>query len=102
MSFLEVHKTVIGVWADGLTFLGGACLAKDAFGKLRELKRVRTDSAFRERFPTLNLTDKEWKAAIASRWWALVGFGLVAVGFLLQLILRYAEAPAAPCNRICG
>jgi hypothetical protein len=102
MSFFEVHKTVIGVCADGLTFLGGACLAKDAFGKLQELKRARTDEAFRERFPKLNLTDKEWKAAIASRWWALVGFGLVTLGFLLQLILRFAEAPEAPCGRIGG
>jgi len=101
MSFLEVHKTVIGVWADGLTFLGGACLAKDAFGKLRELKRVRTDSAFRARFPTLNLTDKEWKAAIASRWWALAGFGLVTVGFLFQLLLRFVEAPAAAAPPPC-
>jgi hypothetical protein len=102
MVFFEEHRVAIGVLADALTFLGGSCLAKDAFGKLRELKRVRTDAAFRQRFHTLNLTDKEWKAAKTSRWWALTGFGLVTVGFLLQLILRFVEAPASPCRRIGG
>ncbi len=91
MVFFEGHRLAIGVLADALTCLGGACLAKDAFGKLRELKRMRTDAAFRQRFHTLNLTDNEWKAAKISRWWTMIGFGLVTIGFLLQLILRFAE-----------
>jgi hypothetical protein len=93
MSFFETHRMAIGILADLLTFLGGGCLAKDAFGKLQELKRKRTDSAFRERFSKLNLTDKEWQSAIDSMWWTAAGFSLVTLGFLCQLILRFVEAP---------
>ncbi|MGH9597500.1 MAG: hypothetical protein ACRD3K_11950 [Edaphobacter sp.] len=102
MNFFEVHRTGIGVLADLLTFLGGACLAKDAFGKLRELKRVRTNDEFRKRLPNLNLTDKEWKAAIISMRWTLAGFGLVTVGFLFQLLLRFMEVTTASVARIGG
>jgi len=92
MNWIEAHRVLIGILADTLTFLGGCLLARDAFLRLKDLKKKRIDEEFRREFPRLNLTDEEWKAAIVSLRWALAGFVLVAVGFLFQLLLRLAEA----------
>ncbi len=92
MNWIEAHRVLIGILADTLTFLGGCLLARDAFLRLKDLKKKRIDEEFRREFPRLNLTDDEWKAAILSLRWALAGFVLVSVGFLFQLLLRLAEA----------
>jgi hypothetical protein len=92
MNWIEANHVLIGILADTLTFLGGCLLARDAFLRLKDLKKERIDEEFRHEFPRLNLTDDEWKAAILSLRWALAGFVLVAVGFLFQLLLRIAEA----------
>jgi len=92
MNWIEAHRVLIGILADTLTFLGGCLLARDAFLRLKDLKKKRIDEEFRREFPRLNLTDEEWKAAIVSLRWALAGFVLVSVGFLFQLLLRLAEA----------
>jgi hypothetical protein len=92
MNWIETHRVLIGILADTSTFLGGSLLARDAFLRLKDLKKKRIDEEFRREFPRLNLTDDEWKAAILSLRWALAGFVLVAVGFLFQLLLRLIEA----------
>jgi hypothetical protein len=90
MHWLHEHRFSIGILADSLTFLGGALLTRDAFRRLRDLKDKRTDDEFRLRFPQLNLTDQEWRDAIASMRWTVCGFGLIAVGFACQVLLRLA------------
>ena len=82
---------LIGILADSLTFAGGCILTRDAFMRLKALKRSRMDERFRVEFPNLNLSDEEWKAAITAMRWTLIGFGLMVLGFLLQLGLRVAE-----------
>jgi len=81
----------IGILADTLTFAGGCILARDAFMRLRVLKRSRMDERFRVEFSGLNLSDDEWKAAVTAMRWTLAGFGLMVLGFLLQLGLRVME-----------
>jgi hypothetical protein len=92
MHWFQAHHVPLGILADALTFLGGCLLARDAFLRLRELKSRRIDEEFRREFPRLNLTDEEWKAAVASLRWALAGFVLVTLGFMAQLVLRFVEA----------
>ena len=81
----------LGILADSFTFLGGLILARDAFLRLKELKKHRIDVRFLREFPRLNLTDEEWRAALVSVRWTLAGFGLIVVGFLAQLLLRLVE-----------
>ncbi len=90
MNWLHEHRFFVGILADSLTFLGGLLLARDAFRRLRDLKGRRTDEEFRRTFPRLNLTDQEWRDAIAAMWWTFGGFGLIAAGFACQLLLRFA------------
>jgi hypothetical protein len=92
MEWFSAHRLVIGILADSVTFAGGCILTRDAFLRLRELKRSRLDERFQEEFPRLNLTDDEWKAAVTAMRWTLSGFGLMMLGFLLQLLLRVVEA----------
>jgi hypothetical protein len=91
MNWMEMHRGLIGIVADSLTFFGGAILTRDAFLRLKELNRNRIDARFREEFPRLNLTDDELKAAVVSLRWTLAGFVLIVVGFLAQLLLRLIE-----------
>ena len=91
MSWLESHHLMLGILADGLTFLGAAILARDAFHRMDELKRRRTDTQFHRRFPNLELTDDEWDALIRSTRWNYAGFLLVCLGFFCQLLLRFIE-----------
>jgi hypothetical protein len=91
MNWVELHRVLIGIAADSLTFLGGAILTRDAFLRLKELNRSRIDARFREEFPRLNLTDDEMKAAVVSLRWTLAGLFLMAVGFLTQLLLRVID-----------
>jgi len=91
MDWLHAHHRIIGLFADVSTFLGGFLLARDAFLRLRELKKSRTDFRFRKEFPGLNLTDAAWREAIVSVRWTLGGFVLIAAGFACQLILRFVE-----------
>ncbi len=91
MSWLHANHALIGIFADSLTFLGGFILARDAFLRLKELKKNRVDTRFRTAFPRLNLTDEEWNAAAASLRWTLAGFVVLLAGFLLQLLLRLIE-----------
>lgn len=83
---------VFGILADSLTFAGGCILTRDAFLRLRELRRGRLDERFRVEFPRLSLTDDEWKAAVTAMRWTVAGFGLMVMGFLLQLGLRLVGA----------
>jgi hypothetical protein len=91
MDWIEGHRVALGILADSFTFLGGLILTRDAFLRLRELKKSRVDVRFLREFPRLNLTDEEWKAALVSVRWTLAGFGLIVVGFLAQLLLRLVE-----------
>ena len=91
MNWIAAQHRPIGILADALTFLGGALLARDAFTRLKELKKSRIDVRFRSEFPRLNLTDEEWKTALISVRWALAGFSLIVLGFLAQLLLRILE-----------
>ena len=91
MEWFRANHVVIGILADTLAFVGGCILARDVFLRLRELKRNRLDERFRAEFPRLNLTDDEWRAAVTALRWTLAGFGLIVLGFLLQLGLRFVE-----------
>lgn len=90
MHWLREYRSAIGILADSLTFLGGVLLTRDAFRRLRDLKDKRTDEEFRRAFPKLNLTDQEWRDATVAVGWTVAGFGLIAVGFACQLLLRFA------------
>jgi hypothetical protein len=91
MEWFRANHLAIGILADTLTFAGGCILARDAFMRLRVLKRSRMDERFRVEFSGLNLSDDEWKAAVTAMRWTLAGFGLMVLGFLLQLGLRVME-----------
>lgn len=91
MMWLHLHRVLIGVLADSLSFIGGFILARDAFLRLKELKQRRLGDRFSRSFPALNLTDEEWKAAVHALRWTFAGFALLVAGFLLQLLLRFAE-----------
>jgi hypothetical protein len=92
MIWIEGHRLSIGILADSLTFLGGLILTRDAFLRLRDLKKNRVDLRFRAEFPRIHLTDEEWKAAVISVRWTLTGFVLILLGFFFQLLLRLIEA----------
>jgi hypothetical protein len=91
MNWIIAHRVSIGILADVLSFLGASILARDAFLRLRELKRRRIDEEFRRQFPRLNLTDDEWKQAARALRWTLAGFVLLLLGFFCQLCLRLTE-----------
>lgn len=91
VNWIEAHRASIGFLADGLTFVGGGLLARDALLRLRELHRSRVDEEFKRQFPKLNLTDKEWQAAIVTMRWTVAGFALMALGFACQLLLRFVD-----------
>jgi hypothetical protein len=92
MSWLGRYHVEFGILADSLTFLGGFILARDAFLRLKELKKHRIDVEFSSEFPALKLTDEEWKTAILALRWTLAGFVLLLAGFFLQLLLRFVES----------
>jgi len=92
MQWIHLHRLGIGIMADSLTFLGALILARDAFLRLRELKRARIDKRFSTENPRLNLTDDELEGATAAVRWALRGFVLLMAGFLGELLVRIAEA----------
>jgi hypothetical protein len=94
MHWIQLHRLGIGIGADSLTFLGALILARDAFLRLRELKKARIDKRFGAEFPRLNLTDDELDGARVAVRWALTGFVLLMVGFLGGLLVRIAEAQA--------
>ena len=98
MQFLHEHLLFFGVVADSLTFLGGFILSWDAFVRLRDLKAKRIDHEFRRTFPKLNMTDEDWKNAVWSVGRALAGSGLLAVGFLCQILMRFAEHASPTIN----
>jgi len=91
MSWFHAQHRLIGILADLLTFLGGCILARDAFMRLRELKKHRVDVEFDDEFSGLNLTDNERKAAMNALRWTFSGFALILVGFFFQLLLRFTE-----------
>jgi hypothetical protein len=91
MSWILAHLVCIGILADTLSFLGACILARDAFLRLKELKRKRIDEEFQRQFPRLNLTDDEWEAALVATRWTLTGFVLLVLGFSSQLLLRFIE-----------
>jgi hypothetical protein len=92
MEWFRANHVAIGVLADTLTFAGGCILTRDAFLRLRELRRSRLDERFRVEFPSLNLSDDQWRAAVTAMRWTVAGFGLMVLGFLLQLGLRVMGA----------
>jgi hypothetical protein len=91
MEWFKANHVVFGILADSLTFAGGCILTRDAFLRLRELRRSRLDERFKAKFSRLNLTDAEWEAAVTAMRWTFAGFGLMVLGFLLQLMLRMVE-----------
>ena len=91
MIWIEGHRVSIGILADSLTFLGGLILTRDAFLRLKDLKKNRIDLRFRALFPRILLTDDDWKAAVISVRWTLTGFVLILLGFFFQLLLRLIE-----------
>jgi hypothetical protein len=91
MHWLLAHRLLIGVLADFITLAGGVILSRDALLRLRELRNQRTDKNFRARFARLNLTDEELQAAVVSVRWAFTGCLLLAIGFFLQLIVKFIE-----------
>ena len=90
MHWIQEHHLLIGIAADGLTFLGGGLLTRDAFLRLRDLKGGRTDREFHRQNPDLRLTDQELKDAKRAMRWTLAGFSLITLGFACQLLLRLA------------
>ena len=94
MHWAEAHRVTLGILADLLSFLGGIILSRDAFLRLRELRKQRIDEEFRRRFSGLNLTDEEWQDAVVSVRWALAGFVLLVSGFFLQFIERILDLAA--------
>jgi hypothetical protein len=92
MEWFRANQLVVGILADTLTFAGACILTRDAFLRLRELRRSRVDERFRAEFSSLNMTDNEWRAAVTALRWTLAGFGLMVVGFLVQLGLRVLES----------
>ena len=91
VNWIEAHRAWVGFLADGLTFVGGCLLARDALLRLSELHRSRVDEEFKRQFPKLHLTDDEWQAAIISMRWTVAGFALMALGFACQLLLRFLD-----------
>jgi hypothetical protein len=98
MQFLREHLLFFGVVADGLTFFGGLILSWDALLRLRDLKDKRIDDEFRRTFPKLNMTDDDWNKAVWSVGRALAGSGLLAIGFLCQILMRFAEHASPTIN----
>jgi hypothetical protein len=91
LEWIHAHKFALGLIADVLTFAGAAALARDAFRRMADLRRARKDAEFRRAYSTLHLSDEELKAASVSVRWAFAGFGLMCLGFLCQLALRFCE-----------
>lgn len=93
MEWFRANHLALGILADSLTFAGGCILTRDAFLRLSELRRSRLDERFKAKFSklNLNLTDVEWEAAVTAMRWTFAGFGLMVLGFLLQLVLRAVE-----------
>jgi hypothetical protein len=91
MHWIHAHRLAIGILADSLTLAGGLVLTRDALGRLKDLKKNRVDVQFSKEFPLLRLTDEEFKSAVVAVRWAVTGFVLILLGFLVQLILRIEE-----------
>jgi hypothetical protein len=91
MDWIEAHHFVVGFFADFLTFLGAILLARDAFLRLKELKKARISRSFDDLNPGLNLTDEEFQAAVVAMRWTITGFSLLIAGFACQMLLRVAE-----------
>ncbi|MDP9040160.1 MAG: hypothetical protein M3O02_12970 [Acidobacteriota bacterium] len=92
-EWLKLHKIRIGVAADFLTFGGGLLLARDAFRHVVDLRAEQLEEAFRKRFAQLapKLVDnKEAEARGATRM-AYRGLALLILGFLFQILSRFAE-----------
>lgn len=91
MGFVHDHRLTLGILADVITFLGGAVLSWDVFFGPRNLKTKRIVDAFRTTFPKLNLKDAELEEARKSVWRAVSGAGLLVVGLICQILLRFAD-----------
>ena len=91
MDLVHQHRLAIGIFTDVIAFLGGAVLAWDAFYRVRDLKNKRITDEFGNTFRKLNMTDKEWEDAQKSVWRAVAGTGLLVLGLICQILLRFAE-----------
>ncbi len=79
------------VLVDLLTFAGSVTLAVDAFLRRGQLAELKKDRELRRMKPGLRLRDREMKQAQESVRRAIWGIGMVAAGFLLQLVVRFVE-----------
>jgi hypothetical protein len=91
MHFLNDHRLFFGLAADAVTLIGALTLAKEAFGRLRDLTGNRISEDFNKRFPGLPLIDQEKAAAARIVRYAFFGCTLMIFGFLLQSLTRIAE-----------
>jgi hypothetical protein len=93
VTWVRTYKLYVGLAADVLTFGGGLLLARDAFRHLVDLRAEQLEAAFRQRFTRLGkkLADtKEAEAKSASRM-AYRGLAFLVLGFLCQILTRFAE-----------
>jgi hypothetical protein len=87
MHFLIAHRLFFGLAADALTLIGALTLAKEAFGRLRDLTGNRISEDFNKRFPGLPLIDQEKAAAARIVRYAFFGCTLMIFGFSSSLSL---------------
>ena len=88
---LEAHKRGLGILADLLTFGGSVLLAIDAPRRLKDLHAAKTHAEFQSALPGVRLVDKEEAIAKRSRIRGIAGIYSMAIGFLVQLILRLMD-----------
>jgi hypothetical protein len=94
MDFLVAHHLSLGLIADAVTLLGALILAKEAFGRLRDLTGNRLQEEFNKLYPDLSLVDQEAAAARRIVRLAYLGCSLMVLGFVLQALTRIAESKA--------
>jgi len=93
MPWVADHlRLVLGIGADCLTFGGALLLARDGFQRLNEVNASRINERFQKALPNLNLVDDQAARAGMSERWAWRGLGLLAVGFVLQIAVRFLES----------
>lgn len=94
MHLLLAHRLFLGLAADAITLFGALVLAKEAFGRLRDLAGNRLHEEFNRLYPDLPLVDQEAAAARRIVHLAYLGCSLMILGFVLQALTRVAEDKA--------
>jgi hypothetical protein len=91
--WLQPYKLYVGIAADVLTFGGGLLLARDAFRHLVDLRAAQLESAFQRRFSRLGKKLADTRAVEAKRASSMAyrGLALLMLGFLCQILTRFAD-----------